>query len=104
MAQVTLVLAANTAATILKLLAAPTIFCAGIPWGHKGLITTFGIQIYGWVRAAALTVFVWGAVLNWILVTWVIAVPDYYNDPSWGLCSFCLRIDKCRSDYDSYLV
>jgi hypothetical protein len=94
-AHFSLVLAANLLATTIKLICSPVIFMAGIPLGKKGLINTWQFKCYGWVRFAALTIFIWSSILNFALATWTISDSGLYNDPSWGMCSFCYKVTEC---------
>jgi len=27
----------------------------------------------------------------------------YYNDPTYGVCTFCYRIDECRASHATYI-
>lgn len=86
----TLMLSVNIVATMVKLVGSIASFCAGIPGRDSGLISTWQYKCYAWVRATALALFAWGWLLNWVLTTWAIGDSAYYDDETWGLCSFCL--------------
>ena len=100
MAHYTLLLIVLMIATIVKLFGAVTIFCAGIPGLSKGVISTWQYKFYWWVRMAAILIFMWGWALNYVLSQVAISSVDYYDDISWGLCSFCYNFATCETEFD----
>lgn len=82
-------LSINIIATIAKLIGSITIFCAGIPIGNRGIISTWPYKCYAWVRVSALCIFIWGWIINLILSIYGITDSSYYDDPAWGFCTFC---------------
>lgn len=99
MAHYSLFLVINSLASFLKLVGSLTIFCTGIP-NRDGQISTWQYKLYLTFRTTALLIFLVAWSCSYILST--VAIMLEYDDPQWGLCSFCYQA-TCETQFMQYV-
>lgn len=96
LAQVSILVFANTFACVLKLSGSCMLLKAEVPDQKTFETPVNSFQCYFLARLAGFTFNVIGFIAQAVVSVVVINTETLYNNPQYGACSFCYKIDQCR--------
>ena len=79
----------NGAPALIKLIACPPVFTVGAPDPKTNKVTEWPLKCYYQARVVAVSFLFWAIIVQEVLSTYAIADKTFYDDFTYGLCSFC---------------
>jgi len=60
-------------------------------------------KCYYYTRLFAVAVNVLAFIAQTIVSSLAINNPNFYNEPKYGVCTFCYQVSECRTSYTAYI-
>ena len=102
--QFSILIFANAFSCIVKLVGSFTLLKAEAPDPKTFEVSVWSYNCYFYSRMAGLMVNVLGFIAQAIISALAINNPTYYDEPRYGVCAFCYKLDSCHTSYSQYIT
>ena len=101
--QITILILTNAGACVLKLLGSLPMLTVGSPDSKSSETTVWPHRCYFLMRMLGFLINVLGLLAQITVSSIVINKSTYYDDPTYGICTFCYKIEECRTSHIAYI-
>jgi hypothetical protein len=101
--QISLLVLVNVAADVFKLLGSLPMLTVGAPDPKTTETAVWPHRCYFLARMFGLLINLLGFLAQITVSSLAINNSNFYDDPTYGVCSFCYRISECRTSHATYI-
>jgi len=102
--QFSIMIFANALSCIVKLIGSFALLRAEVPDPKTFEFPVWSYNCYFYSRMAGLTINIMGFIAQAVISALAINNTNYYNEPRYGLCAFCYKLDACQTSYREFII